>query len=271
MKPFLNACRSEWVKTFTTRSWWILGLVMVLFIGFTAAALGLGIGVTLSPQAGSTELFSPTATVYSLGSAMGYVFPVLLGALSVTAEYRYHTITPTFLAVSRRADVLGAKVVVQGLLGLAFGVAAVASAVLGGVFFFVANGLPTALGDGATWLMFLRSVVVMGLWAQVGVALGALVRSQAGAIVLVLAFTQFIEPLARLGGAIFDSVASVTRFLPGSVSDAFVGESIYTMMSVEGSGNSGVLTWWQGGLVLVLYVAVLVCISWWTRWRSDVT
>lgn len=270
MNRFLNACRAEWLKTFTTRSWWVLGLVMVVFISFTAALIGLTISAVSPESAGFAELLAPSATVYSLGSAMGYVFPVLLGAMSVTAEYRYHTITPTFLSVSQRGEVLAAKVTVQGLLGLAFGVAAVLSAVLGGVFFFAGADLPTGLNEGATWLMFLRSMVVMGLWAVIGVGLGALIRSQAGAIVLVIVFTQFIEPLARLGGAISDTAASITRFLPGSVSDTFVGDSIYTMMSLDGNGAESLL-WWQGGLVLALYGAVLIVAAWLTRWRSDIS
>lgn len=269
MNRFLNACRGERLKTFSTRSWWVLGLVMVAFIGLTAALVGLMASTVAPSDDGFSALLAPDVTVYSLGSAMGYVFPVLLGALSVTAEYRYHTITPTFLASSGRGYVLAAKITVQGLLGFLFGAVAVLSAVLGGVFFFVASGLPTGLGEGATWLMFLRSMVVMGLWAVIGVGLGALIRSQAGAIVLVIVFTQFIEPLARLGGAISEGVASATRFLPGSATDAFVGESIYTMMTLGGSGAEP-LAWWQGGLLLALYGAVLVGAAWLTRWRSDV-
>ena len=266
MKGFVAASRAEWLKVFTTRTWWVLGLVMVLFIGSTAVLLGVVFSELLGvPAEGIGD--SPAPTIYSLGSAMGYLFPVLLGALSVTNEYRHHTLTPTFTSVGRRGPVLAAKVAVQAVLGVAYGVVALATAVIGSVFFFMAAGIPTGLADGATWAMLARSVVAMGLWAIVGVGLGALIRSQAGAIVLVLAFTQFIEPIARMGGMFSETAASITRFLPGAVSDAFVGESIYSAMQV---GANTSLSWWVAGLVLAAYGLVLTLAAYFTRWQGDV-
>lgn len=269
MRRYAAAYQAEWLKTLSVRSWWVLGLVMVLYIGFTSALLGLMFTEVFGEMGvEAIDGFSPAATLYTLGSAMGYLFPVLLGALAVTTEYRYHTITPTFLSVGRRGPVLAAKVTVQGLMGAVYGVAALLSAVLGSVFFFIGRGMSTGLTDGSTWLMFLRMIVAMGLWGIIGVGLGALIRSQAAAIVVVLVFTQFIEPLARMGGAFNSVAASITRFLPGSVSDAFVGQSIYTAMTATGSVP---LSWWVGGLVLAGYGAVLVLVAYFTRWRSDVS
>lgn len=267
MKRFVAAAKAEWLKVFTTRTWWILGLVMVVFIGFTAAILGVTFtGLLGLPAQGVDD--SPAPTTYSLGSAMGYLFPVLLGALSVTSEYRHHTLTPTFTSVGRRGPVLAAKVAVQSVLGFAYGVVAVATSVIGSVFFFMGADMATGLAEGSTWAMFARSVIAMGLWAVVGVGLGALIRSQAGAIVLVLAFTQFIEPIARMGGMFNETVASITRFLPGAVSDAFVGDSIYSAMQ-EGAGAS--LSWWVAGLVLAAYGLVLTMAAYFTRWQGDVS
>lgn len=266
MNRFVGATKAEWLKVFTTRMWWIIGLIMVLYIGFTGAMLGLVFSELLGSP-GETVGESPALMIYSLGSAMGYLFPVLLGAMSVTTEYRNHTMTPTFTSVGRRGPVLGAKALVQAGLGAGYGVVAVAAAVLSSVFFFMAAGMGTGLTAGATWAMFLRSVTAMALWAVIGVGLGALIRSQAGAIVAVIAFTQFIEPIARMGGLLNETTASITRFLPGSVSDAFVGESVYTAMQM-GAGTS--LSWWVAGLVLAAYGLVLVLIAYFTRWRGDI-
>ncbi len=266
MSRFVGATKAEWLKVFTTRMWWIIGLIMVLYIAFTGALLGL-VFSELIGDPGEVPSESPALIIYSLGSAMGYLFPVLVGAMSVTTEYRNHTMTPTFTSVGRRGPVLGAKVLVQAGLGAGYGVAAVAAAVFSSVFFFMAAGMDTGLTAGATWAMFLRSVIAMALWAIIGVGLGALIRSQAGAIVAVIAFTQFIEPIARMGGLFSDTAASITRFLPGSVSDTFVGESIYTAMQI----NAGTaLSWWVAGLVLATYGVVLVMIAYFTRWRADI-
>lgn len=266
MRRFVAASKAEWLKVFTTRTWWVLGLVMVLFIGFTAALLGVAFSELLGVP-GEAVGDSPAPMIYSLGSAMGYLFPVLLGALSVTGEYRHHTLTPTFTSVGSRGPVLGAKVAVQAVLGFIYGIVAVATAVVASVFFFMAAGMNTGLSDASTWAMFARSVVAMSLWAVVGVGLGALIRSQAGAIVLVLAFTQFIEPIARMGGMFNKTAASITQFLPGSVSDAFVGDSIYSAMQ---AGVGATLQWWVAGLVLAGYGLVLTLAAYFTRWQGDV-
>ncbi len=270
MSRLKHAVRAEWLKVFTTRAWWILGLVMVVYIAFTAALIGLMSSELLGPDtAGEVAGISVSGTVYSLGSAMGYLFPVLLGALSVTGEYRHHTLTPTFISVGQRGPVLAAKALVQAGMGAIYGVAALASAVLASVFFFMAAGIPTGLNEAEIWAMFARSIVVMALWAVIGVGLGALIRSQAGAIVVVLVFTQFIEPIARLGGAFNQVVSNITQFLPGAASDAFVGKSIYSVMTIEGAGS--VLSWWQGGLVLAGYGAIILVLAWVTRWKADVS
>ena len=269
MRRYLNACKAEWIKVFSTRSWWVLGLVMMVFIAFTAALLSVAMTEFLGMDTGGVTQIPVVSAYYSLGSAMGYLFPVLLGALAVTTEYRNHTITPTFLSVGRRSDVLTAKVTVQGLMGALYGLAALVAAVLASVFFIIAQGMPTELGLGATWLMFGRSLIAMGLWAVLGVGLGALIRSQAGAIVLVIVFTQFIEPVLRLVGGFAPQAASAVKFLPGAVSDAFVGQTIYTLMAADAGGE--VLVWWQAGLMLALYAAVAVVAAGLTRWRGDVT
>ena len=40
------------------------------------------------------------------------------------------------------------------------------------------------------------------LWVLVGIGVGALVRNQVGAIVGVLVFTQFLEPVGRTAAAL---------------------------------------------------------------------
>jgi len=107
----------------------------------------------------------------------------------------------------------------------------------------------------------------MALWAAIGVGLGALVPSQVAAIVIVLAFTQFVEPLLRVGASITDWSAQVGQFLPGSASDALVGSSIYTSISP----TTVSLDWWQGGLVLAAIAVIATVIGYFTSWRRDVS
>lgn len=61
--------------------------------------------------------------------SIGYVFPVIVGAPSVTAEYRYQTIVPTFLANPVRWRVTIAKMLGSIPVGLIFALAATAVSV----------------------------------------------------------------------------------------------------------------------------------------------
>jgi hypothetical protein len=89
------------------------------------------------------------------------------------------------------------------------------------------------------------------------------------AIVIVLAFTQFVEPLLRLASSFWEWTARIGGFLPGAASDALVGSSIFTAFS--GAAATEALEWWQGGLVLAGYAAVFLGIGALTTWRRDVT
>ncbi|MDP3207762.1 MAG: ABC transporter permease [Rhodoglobus sp.] len=271
----IAAIRSETVKLLTLRMWWVLLLILIGYVAFTAGLLagifgGLGDQLASSPGAPQLPDGSLPPIVYSTATAVGYVIPLILGALAVTGEVRYQTLTPTFLAQPRRGVVIAAKVVVLGIAGALFGVAgAVASLGLGAPI-LAAVGVEPALDSSETWLLVARMILAMSMWAVVGVGVGALIPNQVASIVVVLAFTQFVEPILRLGTSIWDWTAALGKFLPGAASDALVGSSVFTSL---GAGTTSVQTleWWQGGLVLGGLSLVLVVAGYLTSWRRDVT
>ena len=270
----IAALRSELLKLTSVRLWWILLLILVGYVGFTAALLaGLfgAIGDQTAAQGAAIltdEMLPPI--VYSTATSIGYVFPLILGALAVTSEFRYQTLTPTFLAQPRRGVVLGAKLVVLGLAGAVFGVASLVGSVGLGAAVLGLMDVPTALGESETWLLFGRVVLSMALWAMIGVGVGTLIPNQIASIVIVLAFTQFLEPILRFGTAFIEWTAAIGRFLPGAASDALVGSSVYTAFS-QGTALVEPLEWWQGGLVLAAYGIVITVAGAFTTWRRDVT
>jgi len=113
-------------------------------------------------------------------------------------------------------------------------------------------------------------VLAMALWAVIGVALGTLVPNQVAALVIVLAFTQFVEPILRSVSAIWEWTANIGQFLPGSASDALVGWSVFTSLGAT-TGDVVALEWWQGGLVLFGIAAVVGVIGYFAIWKRDVT
>jgi len=271
----VGAIRAEFVKLFSTRMWWVLLIIMVAYVGFTAAAIAGVFGANLGDTGGAPpvpegETAMLPSLVYSLATTVGYVFPVILGTLAITGEYRHQTLTPTFLATPKRGRVLLAKLVVLALVGALFGVAALAGTVGIGAPIISATGNDTGLGDSEIWLLMARAVLAMALWAVIGVGVGTLIPNQIAAIVVLLAFTQFIEPILR-GAAMFaDWAAEIGRFLPGAAGDALVGASFFSMLAAGGS-SADPLTWWQGGLVLLALAVAASVVGYAVAWRKDVT
>jgi ABC-2 type transport system permease protein len=273
---FVNAVRAEFAKVLTVRLWWVMLLILIGYVAFISALLAVlfgALGDQLAASGGNVPTLSGDQLhllIYSNATSIGYVFPVLFGALATTAEFRNQTLTPTFLANPRRVQVLGAKFFTVAIVGAAFGIGAlIASVGIGGGTLAVTGSDP---GFGAldTWSLIGRAIIAMALWAVIGVGLGTLVTNQVATIVIVLVFTQFVEPLLRLGSSIWDWTAQIGKFLPGAASDALVGTSIFNSL---GTGTTSVVTldWWQGGLVLLAIGVAAAIGGYFTSWQKDVT
>lgn len=267
----LRATSSELTKQFTTSIWWVLALVLGVYVGISSAGIAAALAATASGAlTGGTATDLPagsTATVYSLANSVGYVFPLLIGTLLVTGEFRHKTLTLTFLAIPRRGTVLWGKLLAGAAMGLLYGMIAVIVAVAPAAAIFAGFGQPTDLGSGDTWAMLGRVLVAFVLWVAVGIGVGLVVRNQVAAVVIVLAFTQFVEPLLRLGGSLVEALSPVTLYLPGAAADALVGASVFGTVSTTGGDT---LEWWAGGLVLVAYAVVLLVVGHIASWRRDV-
>lgn len=271
-----SALRAELAKVLTVRLWWVLLLVLFGYVAFTAGLLALvfgGFGEALASDGGTVPPIPDAALppiIYSVASSIGYVFPVLFGTLATTVEFRHQTLTPTFLATPRRGLVLGAKYLVLAVFGAVYGLAALLASVGLGAPILAATGHDAGLGEADTWSLLARVVLAMAIWAVIGVGLGALIPSQVAAIVIVLAFTQFVEPILRLVSSFWEGTAGIAQFLPGAAGDALVGSSIFTSLGAMAAETPS-LDWWQGGLVLLAYAVVAGVIGYATSWRRDVT
>lgn len=269
------ASRSEFTKQFSTSMWWILAIVLVAYVGFTAAVLAFALAASTTGAIGGDGPSLPADQIspllYSVGTAVGYVFPLLIGTLMVTTEFRHKTLTPTFLATPRRGTVLWAKIIVGIFVGAVFGVIGVIASVGPAAAFLVGYGLDTDFASSDTWALLGRMLIAYVLWVVIGIGVGALVRNQVGAVVGVLVFTQFLEPVARAAAAFVEQIEPVVRYLPGAASDALVGASIFALSAGPGGSTGDPLEWWAGGLVLLAYAVVLLLLGYFTSWRRDVS
>lgn len=274
----IAALRTEYRKLVTTRLWWALLLCMALYMAFLGAVMAF----TFTVEGGTTGMSGglggdPAAapelddgavarTVYTLAPALGYVFPVVVGALAVTGEFRHMTITPTFLAEPRRNVVLGAKLLSSLVVGVLFGVVGTLSTVLPGAAVLALRDRPALLTEPETLRTVGLSILALAVWTMVGVGFGTVLTHQVAAIVTLLAFTQFVEPLMRIFLASFDATEGVAKWLPGAAGESVTGSSLYSSM-----GMADLLPWWLGLLVLVGYGLVLAAIGRMTALRRDIT
>ena len=104
------------------------------------------------------------------------------------------------------------------------------------------------------------------VWGLVGAGFGAALKNQVVAIVVVLAFTQLVEPVLRVALGLIDATKGVPKFLPGAAGEAIAGSSLYSI-----SGLNDLLSRWQGLVVLVGYGVVLAAIGRFTTFRRDIT
>ncbi|MGW3962522.1 ABC transporter permease [Amycolatopsis sp. NPDC005003] len=215
--------RSEWSKLWSLRSTWItLGLACVLLvaIGLIAAAQ-----YTPQPTGGDLDDDFANATAVSL-SLFGLTFAQLalgvLGVLVTAGEYSTGTIRSTLAAVPRRLPVLWAKSAVFGVVALVLG--------LVGVFvtFVIASGMvsgtPAALTLSSPGVVrsLLGAGLYLGLVGVLGAALGALLRSVAGGISVLVAVLMLIPGLVSLLPASWQG--KIGPYLPGNA-----GQSMYAL------------------------------------------
>jgi ABC-2 type transport system permease protein len=266
----LRSLHSEVLKLATTRTWWILALILFAWVAFNSAGIAALGGELVEQSQGMISSDAIPALVFSVVTSTGYVFPLLFGALASTSEFRHQTLTPTFLATPRRGSVLGGKVGAGLIGGVVFGLVGLLASVGVGSLVMELVGVPAGLDSADHWALIGRALLAMVLWTAIGVGLGVLVPNQVAVIVSVLAFTQFLEPLLRLGASFWEWTAEVGRLLPGAATDTLVGSSIYTLF-LGGGGDAAALEWWQGGLVLGAYAVVFLGLGSLTTWRRDVT
>ncbi|MBL3699172.1 ABC transporter permease [Leucobacter luti] len=274
MSRLTRSLSAEWRKVRSTKLWWVLGIVLAGYSAMMAAVFAFMFG-SLASEMGGVALPDQDAAnlVYSSVSTFGYVIPLLFGALMATGELRHRTLGLAFTIEPRRGIVLLSKVLVLIGVGILFGVFGVVGAAGAGGAILSTTGGDPMLGTADTWALIARIIAAIGIWAAIGFGVGVLVRNQAFAIVLTLVFTQFIEPVARLGASFWDWSAQLAKFLPGAASDAFVGASVMNSMSeVDPTlpDSAQPLGIWGGLAVLAAYAVVAVVVGWVTRWRRDV-
>ncbi|MCI0636831.1 MAG: ABC transporter permease [Actinobacteria bacterium] len=213
--------RAEWLKQRATRTG--LGLLAAM-LGLVVLAVLLH-GLLPAEDLGRKHV---QRMVFGRGEFLAALFGALLGALSITSEFRHGTIRSTFLVTPRRGRVVAAKVSVSMLVGAGFGLIAGAVAMAVGAAALEARGIGLLLDRGEYVLLIAGSSAGAALWAAIGVGVGALLRNQVPTLIGICAWQLFVEGL--LAGDLA-GLGSVGRFLPGAAAAAISGQDPETLLA----------------------------------------
>ncbi|WP_084124133.1 ABC transporter permease [Demequina sp. NBRC 110054] len=260
--------RSELRKVTTTRLWWVLLILMAATVVFFAGVFAFAFAFGDTTGADGQELVIPprdmAITVYTMGVSLGYAFPLAFGALMMTSEFRHRTLATTLLAQPSRSRLVLGKLSAALPFAVLYGVVSALASVGVGAVAFSMSDQPVMLDDPDVLRSIGLSVVAMAAWMLVGVGFGSAVTNQVAAIVIVLGWTQLVEPILRLALGFVEPLAPVARFLPGAAGEALAGSSFYSA-----AGMSDLLPAWGGLLVLLGYGAVAAGVGWLTSLRRD--
>jgi ABC-2 type transport system permease protein len=198
----------ERIKLFTTRSpLWCTLAALAVTVGFAALIAGVS----------DTNEFPTTVASSQFGYGFGLVVIMVMAALAVTTEYRFGTIRATFQAVPNRTAALLAKTSVvaafAGVIGLigAFGSLGMAK--------LIRSGADLSLNTAFEWRAVAGTGLVFALAAVIAVSVGSMIRHSAGAISLLLIYSQLIEGLVLLIPKVGDDIH---RWMPFNMANHFL-------------------------------------------------
>jgi ABC-type transport system involved in multi-copper enzyme maturation permease subunit len=257
--------RSELRKISSTRLWWGLLLGAVLFTAFQAGITAGVAGVDTGggqPPSPSLDTDDAIRSVYTTSAFAGtYIFAMILGITGMTGEYRYKTITPTFLVTPRRPRVVLAKMLAHLTVGFGYAVVGLLTALVVGGIVITIRDFPLGYDTDGLWRGAALATLAVALWTLLGIGIGTLIRNQVAAIMLAVFVTFLVEPLLTFALNAID-YDWLVKWLPTNASAA---------LTSPGDAFLDYLDWWVGGLVLIGYAAVLAGLGLRLTLQRDVT
>ena len=250
---FLDTLSSEWSKLISLRSTHITVALGVLLSVATTALVAVAVG---SAGGDWSKDFSPITT-----SMAGNVFAIIIfsvfGALASSREYPNGMIRLTLAATPNRSRVFFAKVLLVGATLVVIGVITTVAMFLVGQAVLGAYDRPTAsLTDGDAQRMVFGLGVAMAFFPLIGLALGVILRSSAGAIATVLGLLW----LPQIFGAIVPMWwrQHILCFLPSNGIDSLtVGHIEHSPAFSDPTIGALIAAAWLVGAMALAYLAFL--------------
>ncbi|MFI6449533.1 ABC transporter permease [Kitasatospora sp. NPDC050543] len=251
--------RAEWAKLWSLRSTWItLGLALLFVVAFGLIASAQYKSRITSGGHMDRDFANASAVRLSLfGTNFGQLALGVLGVLVTAGEYSTGMIRSTLAAVPRRLPVLWSKAAVYGVVALLVGTAGAFTAFVIGSR--IVSGTPAALSmsDAGVVRSLLGAGLYLALVGVIGTALGALLRSVAGGISVLVAALMLIPGLVSLLPSSWQD--HIAPYLPSAA-----GESMFALHQAANT-----LTPTSGLLVFLGWTALALAGAAWRLVRTD--
>ncbi|MFS0853951.1 ABC transporter permease [Microbacterium sp. 179-I 3D4 NHS] len=220
--------RSEWIKFTSLRStFWTTAVILVLWVGLaTILAASADFGGMPDDEALRQYLAVFPAT---LGVQVGILVAGIQGVLAFSGEYSTGQIRSSLAAVPRRLPVLAAKSVVVFVWTFFVSLVGVFASWAVAKLLLEAKGYATQF-DVEVLTALLGAPLFVALVALFGVGIGALVRSGAGGITIVVGVVLALPTVVLLLSGFLDWVGDLAPYLmtdAGSALTAIPGNPMF--------------------------------------------
>jgi ABC-2 type transport system permease protein len=182
----IRLVRAELMKLRTTQVWFWL-LLSTIAIGALLAV------AQVAPHDGIRSPDRVPDLFAGFAASPGYVVLFTLGALGVTTEFRYETITPTVLQTPSRWAIVTAKMITYAIVGVLYAIAALGAEAAVGVPWLESKDVDVRWSDGEVQHAIIGTFGVLALFGIIGLGVGALLRNQIVAVVVGIVFLVIIE------------------------------------------------------------------------------
>ena len=273
-----GAVRGELRKMLSLRSTWVLLLIVMLLqplsTGLMACATRVLAGLGWQTNHFLAHLLPAASDVFWSAVVSG-LFPAMivagiLGVLVLTREFSGATIESTLTANPRRGIVLMAKGLALALsTWLAAQVGLLLSWILAALLLPGRSGILPAYKPGLALLDLLGGPLILVLFALMGLGLGALSRSRAGGVGLFLGLTLILPLILGLLGGLVPHVGWLQapfRLTPTSLLVTFLSG----LNRAAETGIGWCPTWWQAGLILMVWTALCCALGTLVFRRADI-
>lgn len=240
--------RAELLKIRTVPVLWAAVAASLAITGVILALQVVNAGRAGTPTLGTAQ----SAVNVLAASGWSALAALVMGIVTVTADFRHQTIATTLLVTPRRRSVVAAKLVAATLGALLI---AAATLLLCAAVGLATGALTVATTNGAVLATVVGVFLTIPLYAVLGAGVGAVVTNQTIAVTGALLWFLVAESLLGSFG-----LRWLQRWTPAGATSGIAMDASMV----------GALPPWAGVLVLLAYGTALAIVGSWRIARRDV-